>query len=122
MNGVNADTNVNADIAKIVGEKILSSMNGTLATDYSFKRSAQAVTMASKSSVKIDNDQVQVDPQLFFQRLIIACDNSHLEALFQYELCTYPMALFDSPFTLRQPQKPALADALWTRLTPETRT
>ena len=82
MNGVNADSNVNADTTKIVGEKILSSMNGTLATDYSFKRSAQAVTMASKSSVKIDNDQVQVDPQLLFQRLIIACDNSHLEALF----------------------------------------
>ena len=122
MNGVNADSNVNADTAKIVGEKILSSMNGTLATDYSFKRSAQAVTMASKSSVKIDNDQVQVDPQLLFQRLIIACDNSHLEALFQYELCTYPTALFDSPFTLRQPQKPALADALWTRLTPEAKT
>lgn len=37
MNGVNTDRNVNADTAKIVGEKILSSMNGTLATDYSFK-------------------------------------------------------------------------------------
>ena len=50
MNGVNADSNVNADTAKSVGEKIISSMNGMLATDYSFKPSAQAVTMASKSS------------------------------------------------------------------------
>ncbi|PFX17375.1 hypothetical protein AWC38_SpisGene18310 [Stylophora pistillata] len=100
-------------------EKILSLMNGTLATDYSLKRSAQAVTMASKSSVKNGNDQVQVDPQLLFQRLIIACDNSHHEALFQYKLCMYPTTLFDSPFTLRQPQTPELTDALWTRLTPE---
>ena len=69
MNGVNADNNVNADTAKSVGEKILSSMNGTLVTDYSFKRSAQAITMASKSSVKIDNNQVQVDPQLLFRDL-----------------------------------------------------
>ena len=46
MNGVNADSNATADTAKSVGEKILSSMNGKLATDYSFKRSAQAVTMA----------------------------------------------------------------------------
>ena len=53
MNGVNAHSNANADTAKSVGEKILSSMNGKLATDYSFKRSAQAVTMASKSSLKI---------------------------------------------------------------------
>ena len=83
MNGVNADNNVNADTAKSVGEKILSSMNGTLVTDYSFKRSAEAITMASKSSVKIDNDQVLVDPQLLFQRLIIACVNSQLEELFR---------------------------------------
>ena len=101
MNGVNADNNVNADTAKSVGEKILSSMNGTIVTDYSFKRSTQAITMALKSSVKIDNDQIQVDPQLLFQRLIIECDNSQLEELFRYELFTYPTALFNSPFTLR---------------------
>ena len=60
----NADSNVNADTAKSVGEKILLTMNGMLATDYSFKRSAHAVTMVSKSSAKIDNDQVQVEPQV----------------------------------------------------------
>ena len=78
--------------------------------------------MVSKSSVKIADDQVQVDPRLLFQRLIIACDNSRLEELFQYELCTYPTALFDSPFILRQPQKPALTDAPWTKITPGTKT
>ena len=81
MNGVNADSNVNADRAKSVRET-LSLTNGKLATDYSFKRSAQAVTMTSKYSVKIADDQVQADPQLLFQRLIIACDNSQLEELF----------------------------------------
>ena len=87
-------------------------------------QSAQPVTMVSKSSVKITDDQVQVDPQLLFQRHIIAWDNSQLEELFQYELCTnmYPTALFDSPFMLRQPEKPALADALWAKLTPEAKT
>ena len=122
MNGVNADSNVNADLAKSVGEKILSSMNAKCAADYSFKRDAQSVTMASKSSVKIDSDHVQVDPQLLFQRLVIACDNSQLKELFQYELCTYPTALLDSPFTLRQPQKPALADALCAKLSPAAKT
>ena len=78
--------------------------------------------MISKSSVKIADDQVQVDPQLLFQRLIIACDNSQLEELFQYELCTHPTVLFNSPFMLRQPQKPALADALQTKLIPEAKT
>ena len=72
--------------------------------------------------MKIADDQVQVHPQLLFQRLIIACDNSQLKELFQYELCRYPTALFDSLFMLRQPQKPALADALWTKLTSEANT
>ena len=54
MNGVNADSNVNADTAKSVGEKMLASVNGTLTIDYSFKRSAQTITIASKSSVKIE--------------------------------------------------------------------
>lgn len=47
-------------------------MNGKCAADYSFTRSAQAGTMASKSSVRVHNDHVQVDPQLTFQRLIFA--------------------------------------------------
>ena len=49
MTGVNADNVVNVDRAR-VGEKILSSMTGKLATDYTFKRSSQAVTLAAKSS------------------------------------------------------------------------
>ena len=85
MNAVTADSNINADTTKGVGEEILSSMNGMLATDYPLKRSAQAITMISKSSVKIADDQVQDDPQLLFQRRIIACDNSQLEELFQYD-------------------------------------
>ena len=118
MTGVNADNAVNVDSARAIGEKILSSMSGKSAADYTFKRSAQAVTLASKStSIRIESDTVQIDPQLLFQRLIIACNRSDdLEGLFRYELCSYPVALFDSPLTLRQPQKPVLADALWKKL------
>ena len=78
--------------------------------------------MALKSSVKIADDQVQVDLQLLLQRLVIACDSSQLEELFQCEFYTYPISLFDSPFMLRQPQKSSQADALWTKLTPEAKT
>ena len=55
--------------------------------------------------------------QLLFQRLIVACNRSDdLQGLFRYELCNYPVALFDSSLTLRQPQKPVLADAIWAKL------
>ena len=97
MTGVNADSAVNVDRAIAIGEKILSSMKGKSATDYTFKRSSQAVTLAAKSPVRIENDTVQVDPQLLFQRLIVACNKSDdLQGLFRYELRCYPVALFDS--------------------------
>ncbi|CAH3108670.1 unnamed protein product, partial [Porites lobata] len=117
MTGVNANNAVNVDRVRAIGEKILSSMTGKSATDYTFKRSSQAVTLTTKSSVRIESDAVQVDPQLLFQRLIVACNRSDdLQGLFRYELCSYPAALFDSSLTLRQPQKPVLADAIWAKL------
>ena len=69
---------------------MLSSMTGKSATDYTLKRSSQAVTLAAKSSERIGSDTVQVDPQLLFQRLIVACNRSDdLQGLFRYELCCY---------------------------------
>ena len=49
---------VNVDRARAIGEKILSSMKGKSATDYTFKRSSQAVTLPAKSSVRIESDTV----------------------------------------------------------------
>ena len=39
-----------------------------------------------------------------------------LEVVFKYELCSYPPALFESQFLLREAQKPVLADTLWSLL------
>lgn len=87
MTGVNTDNAVHVDHARAIGEKILSSMT---VTDYTFMRSAKAVTLAAKSSIRIESDSVQVDPQFLFQRLVIACSRSDdLEGLFWYELCSY---------------------------------
>ena len=66
MAGVNADSAVNVDRARATGEKILSAMTGRTAGDYAFKQSEQAVTLASKSSVRIESDNLQVDPQFLF--------------------------------------------------------
>ena len=70
-----------------------------------------------KLSVKIDGEDIQIDPQLLFQRLITVINQSpdELESAFKYELCSYPSALFDSSLLLREADKPALADhdAIW---------
>ena len=72
------------------------------------------MTLATKSSVKFDGEKIQVDPQLLFQRPIVALKSlDDMEAIFKFELCSYPPALFDSSLMLLQPHKPALADTIW---------
>jgi hypothetical protein len=73
------------------------SMEGQKVTDYTFKRSTLAVTMDAKAFVKIRDEEVHVDPQLLFQRLVTAgVRYNDLSEVFMYELCTYPPAVFDS--------------------------
>ena len=65
--------------------------------EVSFKKKEQAITLDTKSVVRIDNETVKVDPQLLFQRLIVAArgvvpEDEH-EDTFSFELYTYPPAL-----------------------------
>lgn len=123
MTGVNADSNVNVDAAAEVGTKILESMTGKSVCSYSFSRYAQAITMASKSSLTIGDESLQVDLQLLFQRLILTCNSAEeLTSVFQYELTSYPTALFESPLMMNPAQKPGLADAIWSTVSPDTKT
>ena len=72
--GVIADTNVNADIAKEVGQNILKAMNDQKISDFSFKRKNQVITMGTKYSVNVNGEELNVDPQLLFQRLITVAE------------------------------------------------
>ena len=118
MNGVHADSSVNVDEALKVGKKVLASMAGKKVEDYTFRKSEQAITLASKSAIKINDERVEIDPQLLFQRLILTANVSEdLPSVFRYELSSFPASLFDSLLMLRLANKPALADATWDKLT-----
>ena len=81
MNGVHANDIVNVGI--------LMSMTGKFVTEFAFKRSNRAVTLATKSSVKIDGEKIQVDPQLLFQRLIVALKSlDGMEGIFKLSTCS----------------------------------
>ena len=115
--GVHAHCSVNVDTTKDVVNAILASMIGKTVADYTFKRCDQVVTLKTKAAVKIDSVSVQIDPQLLFQRLIVAAKAAdNIENIFKYELCSYPPALFDSSLLLKEPQKPASANALWHKI------
>ena len=93
---------------------ILESMEGQPVFSYTFRKKDQAVTMVTQSTITIQGDQVQVDPQLLFQRLVaIGTKGDELENVFVHELCHYPPALFESVHQLRPTTKARLADALW---------
>ena len=95
----------------------MDSITGKAAAEYSFTKSNQAITFSAKSSIKVDGEKIQVDPQLLFQRLIIASQSlEDRSAIFNYELCSYPPSLFDSSLMLLKLQKPALADTIWAKL------
>jgi len=114
VSGLTAHASVN--VAKEVGHLILKSMVGKRLTSISFEKKKQAITLASKTALQIDDECVQVDPQLIFQRLSLIATNGSNEdpaSLFKYELCTHPAAHFDHSSLPWEANKPALADALW---------
>lgn len=90
-------------------------MVGKKVTEYTFKRKAHAVTMDSKSTVKLNNEEVvDIDPQLLFQRLLIAGTQADkLAEAFKYELCGYLPALFKTKTVLFPANKPRIAKVIW---------
>ena len=113
--GVSATMDVNVDNAKQVGDRILSSMESKSVSEYSFKRKYQAVTLQDKPTiVDIETGQISIDPQLLFQRFIVAADSIYEDKaeIFAYELSSQPSSMFDFSGFMRSAQKSALADAI----------
>ena len=97
---------------------MLSSMVGKNAHDDSFCKKDQVVTLACKTAVRLSEGNIQVDPQLLFQRLSFVATGGQYDnpqSFFKIEMCSYPPALFDSLLLSRKANKPLLADAIWTR-------
>ena len=113
---------VNVEKAREIGVKIVESMAGKSTDEFTFRKANKAVTLGSRSTVKIKGEHVNIDPQLLFQRLLTVRERCvGVPSLFQYELCTYPAALFESSSLPLQPNKAVLADYLWKSMKEEQR-
>ena len=120
VTGVNVTGDVDVCRAKEIGQKIMDSMTGIPVAQYTFKRSDQVTTLQSKSSVRVDGQPIQVNPELLLQHLIVSSNAiEDRKALFRFELCSYPSALFDDTLMLRAPPKAVLPNAIWTCLPPD---
>ena len=112
-NGTVADAASNVDEHYTIGESIIKSMNGSPVFEYKFKRSYAAKTMSIK--VKIGkNNEVEIDPGLLFQRLLVLSHATTISTteVFQHELCSYPPSIFESPTLLRKANKPQIVDSI----------
>ena len=119
-----AQERVNVEKTREIGVKIVESMAGKSTDEFTSRKANQAVTLGSRSTVKIKGEHVNIDPQLLFQRLLTVRERCEdVKSLFQYELYTYSAALFESSSFPLQPNKavPVLADYLWKSMQEEQR-
>ncbi|CAG2195214.1 unnamed protein product [Mytilus edulis] len=114
--GVSATSDVNTDRGKDIGLSILKSMEGKCVSDFTFKRKHQAITLQDKPiCVYAEPEIATIDPQLLFQRFIVASDSIYEDKseIFSYELSSQPSSMFDSSGFMRAASKSTLADTIW---------
>ena len=103
----------------MVGEKIIEKMSNKIVMEHTFKRKDQVVPLnagkVGKAGANNEDLTIQIDPQLMFQRLVIAGEDQFTDnsQLFQHELVSVPPSNFDNNGLPREATKASLADALW---------
>ena len=69
--------------------------------------------MSDSSSVKVDEEEITIDPKILFQGLISIAKGSvrvhDLDTFFSFELCTYSPPIFESAHLLRDAKKSVFA-------------
>ena len=95
--GVIPDGKVDVDRSVEIRSNIVRSMEGQQIDDYVFMKNKQVVTLASKTNLNVDGNEISVESQLLFQRLLSAASGifPNLSEIFRYELCNNPAALFE---------------------------
>ena len=120
--GVVADDRVNCDKPQAERKKILDSLTGKNAHEYTFRKKDQVVTLACKTAVRLNDGDVKIDPHLMFQnRGNHRRFRKHSTIFFEYEMCSFPASLFDASLLPLKANKTVLADAIWS-MTKESQT
>ena len=108
---------MNVNSAEAIGTKIVRRMEGQTVAGFKFSKKEQVTTLASAVYVAFDGEQIENDPQQFYQRLLVAgVGTIDIQTLFQYELCSYPISLFDKYTLMRMAAKADLQHDLVKRV------
>lgn len=118
VDGVVSHPSCNPHDAENIGMSIVKKMEGSSSSAFVFKKKDQAVVMNTKNTIQIDNENVQIDPEVLFQRLLFIQTNRNkddLESVLNYELTQRPPVFFDENGFVRDGNESALPDLLWKR-------
>ncbi len=119
--GLVASDSVNCYNARNVGIDILNKMKGKSVVEYTFRKKDRVVNM-NRNTIKVANSDINIDPQLLFQRFAsCSINDENIQEVFSHELCAYPASLFEAKDVLREPDKPALTDGIWNKLPSDAR-
>ena len=114
-NGITAsiESDINCDNAEGIGAKIQQSLDKVNYQMSKIKHSEKVKTMSSLlSAVKIDNEDVTIDPMMLFSRLIVkVMREKNIASYFSYELSPYATSLFKDGI-MHDPKKSKLRDYL----------
>ena len=90
-----ADPSVNCDQAYDLGKEVADNFTGKSFVD-TIPRKSKAVTIrSSKKSVNVRGENVDINPQTFFNRIICILNNSEeMELFLSFELSSEPVSLF----------------------------
>ena len=113
VTGVIAGNSLDVDITKEVGQNILKTTNHNT-EECTFNKDKRAITIDTYMISEVIHKEIQVDPQLLFQRLITAKNyaNEDADVLFKHELCDVPASLFVFNGLPTKANKPVLAEAI----------
>jgi hypothetical protein len=113
--------NVNCDEADEVGRKVQESWDNMTYSEITAKRSNRVKTLATLvNACKIDKEDVSIDVNSLFHRLVIVAErSSDIQSFFNFELTHHPTSLFANGL-MRKPDKPALCRSFTRTLAPET--
>ena len=78
------DESVNVFQVQAIGESLIQGIAGTAIFDYKFKNKYMAIITKTNAFVNIEESVVEVDPRLFFERLIVFIQLEEINDTFNY--------------------------------------
>lgn len=113
IDGVVSYPNCNPHDAENVGMAVVKKMEGKNSATFVFEKKGQVVVMNTKNTIQIDNENVQIDPEILFQRLLFIQSNRDNEFILTHELTQRPPVFFDENGFLRDGNENSIPDFLW---------